>query len=62
MLRMDAGQQPRLLQIENDTYRLLKEARNRGWEGEAAGLENTLVHIKDKRAQVDRVPKPMTQL
>ncbi len=29
MLRMDAGQQPRLLQIENDTYRLLKEARNR---------------------------------
>jgi hypothetical protein len=57
MLRMDAGQSPRLLQIEKDTYRLLKEARNKGWEGEAAGLETTLVHIKDKRAQVDRVPK-----
>ena len=54
MLRMDAGQMPRLLQIEEDTYRLLKEARNKGWEGEAAGLETTLVHVKEKRAQVDR--------
>ena len=46
---------PRLLQIEKDTYRLLKEARTKGWEGEAAGLETTLVHIKDKRTQVDRI-------
>jgi hypothetical protein len=52
---MDAGQLPRLVQIEKDTYRLLKEARTNGWEGEAAGLETTLVHIKDKRAQVDRI-------
>lgn len=55
MLRMDPLQLPRLLQIEKDTYRLLKEARSKGWEGEAAGLETTLVHIKDKRAQVDRI-------
>jgi hypothetical protein len=54
MLRMDAGQLPRLLHIEKDTHRLLKEARSKGWEGEAAGLESALVHIKDKKAQVTR--------
>ena len=27
------------MQFETDTYRLLKEARNMGWEGEAAELE-----------------------
>jgi len=52
---MDPLQLPRLVQIEKDTYRLLKEARNKGWEGEAAGLETTLVHIKDKKAQADRI-------
>ena len=41
--------------ITSFTYRLLKEARNKGWEGEAAGLESTLVHIKDKKAQVHRI-------
>ncbi len=61
MLRMDAAQLPRLLQIEKDTHRLLKEARSKGWEGEAAGLETTLVHIKDKRTQVDRCQKLVTQ-
>lgn len=55
MLRMDAGQLPRLVQIEKDTLRLLKEARTNGWEGEAAGLETTLIHIKDKKAQVTRI-------
>lgn len=55
MLRMDAGQLPRLVQIEKDTYRLWKEARTNGWEGEAAGLETTLIHIKDKKGQVTRI-------
>jgi hypothetical protein len=55
MLRMDEGQLPRLVQIEKDTLRLLKEARTKGWEGEAAGLETTLIHIKDKKAQVTRI-------
>ena len=55
MLRMDAGQLPRLVQIEKDTLRLLKEARTNGWEGESAGLETTLIHIKDKKAQVTRI-------
>ena len=62
---MDAGQLRRLVQIEKDTYRLLKEARTCGWEGEAAGLETTLIHIKDKKGQVtasEKSPIPRTLL
>jgi hypothetical protein len=55
MLRMDPTQLPRLLQIEHDTHRLLAEAHEKGWEGEAAGLEDTLGHIADKKAQVQRL-------
>jgi hypothetical protein len=55
MLRMDPAQLPRLLQIEHDTHRLLAEARQKGWEGEAAGLEETLHHIADKKTHVQRV-------
>lgn len=55
MLRMDPAQLPRLLQIEHDTHRLLAEAQQHGWEGEAAGLADTLAHIADKKAQVQRI-------
>jgi integrase len=55
MLRMDPAQLPRLLQIEQDTHRLLAEAQQQGWEGEAAGLADTLAHIADKKAQVQRI-------
>jgi integrase len=55
MLRMDPAQLPRLLQIEHDTHRLLTEAQQQGWEGEAAGLQDTLAHIADKQAQVQRI-------
>jgi integrase len=61
MLRMDPGQLPRLLQIEQNTLELLTEARERGWDGEAAGLGETLVHISEKKAQVERIrtlPEP----
>ncbi|HYM00978.1 MAG TPA: site-specific integrase [Blastocatellia bacterium] len=57
MLRMDPLQLPRLLEIEQDTFRLLNEARSEGWDGECAGLESTLVHIRDKRGQVERIEK-----
>jgi hypothetical protein len=50
---MDPAQQPRLIQIEDDTLRLLKEARRKGWEGEVNGLEATLVHIQGKKAQCE---------
>jgi hypothetical protein len=52
---MDPAQLPRLLQIEHDTHRLLTEAQQHGWEGEAAGLQDTLAHIADKQAQVQRI-------
>jgi integrase len=55
MLRMDPEQLPRLIAIEQDTQRLLAEARDKGWEGEVSGLETTLLHIKDKKMQVDRI-------
>jgi site-specific recombinase XerD len=55
MLRMDPAQLPRLLQIEQNTLELLTEARAHGWEGETTGLEETLVHIADKKAQVERI-------
>ncbi len=55
MLRMDPDQLPRLLQIEQNTHDLLSEAKEKGWEGEAAGLEETLLHIGEKKAQVDRI-------
>jgi hypothetical protein len=55
MLRMDPTQLPRLLQIEHDAHRLLAEAHEKGWEGEAARLTNTLAHIADKKAQVQRI-------
>jgi site-specific recombinase XerD len=55
MLRMDPTQLPRLLQIEQNTLELLTEARERDWTGEAAGLEETLVHIAEKKAQVERL-------
>jgi hypothetical protein len=55
MLRMDPDQLPRLLAIEADTHRLLAEAKANGWEGEMIGLETTLLHIQDKKTQVDRI-------
>lgn len=55
MLRMDPEQLPRLLQIEKNTHDLLSEARENGWEGEAQGLEETLLHIDEKKAQVKRI-------
>ncbi|MGY2093408.1 hypothetical protein [Nocardia gipuzkoensis] len=35
--------------------RLLDEARANKWEGEVVGLETTLIHIQDKKAQVERI-------
>lgn len=55
MLRMDPQQLPRLVQIELNTVALIDEARERGWEGEEAGLVETLQHIAEKKAQVARI-------
>lgn len=55
MLRMDSKQLPRLLQIEKNTVELLGEAREKGWEGEAIGLQETFQHIQEKKTQIDRI-------
>jgi site-specific recombinase XerD len=55
MLRMDPAQLPRLIQIEQNTHTLLAEAKQQGWEGEVRGLEETLHHLGEKKAQVERV-------
>jgi hypothetical protein len=55
MLRMDPVQHPRLLQIEENTRTLLTEARQHGWDGEVQGLEETLHHIGEKKAQGERM-------
>ena len=55
MLRMDPKQLPRLVLIEQDTHRFLDEARQKGWEGEVLGLETTLGHSQEKRAQAERI-------
>jgi integrase len=55
MLRMDPQQLPRLVQIEVNTVALIDEAREHGWEGEEAGLMETLQHIAEKKAQVERI-------
>jgi hypothetical protein len=54
---MDPEQLPRLLQIEQNTHDLLAEARENGWQGEVQGLEETLVHLDEKKAQVERIKR-----
>jgi hypothetical protein len=41
--------------FRSGSHRLLTEAQHNGWEGEAAGLEDTLGHIADKKAQLQRI-------
>jgi site-specific recombinase XerD len=55
MLRMDPVQLPRLLQIEENTRMLLAEARKQRWDGEVQGLEETLHHIGEKKAQGEHI-------
>lgn len=55
MMRMDPHRLPRLVAIEQDTHRLLDEARANRWAGEIAGLEVTLQRIQDKKTQVERI-------
>jgi integrase len=54
MLVVDPAQMPRLIEIEHDTVRLLKEAQANEWVGEVAGLELTLERIQSKKGQVER--------
>jgi hypothetical protein len=51
-LRLDAAQAPLLDDIETNTHLRLTEAQEKGWLGEVAALEETLLHIGRKRTQL----------
>jgi hypothetical protein len=51
-LRIDPLQAPRLRDIETDTEQRLGDARHHQWLGEVAALEESLRHIRLKRAQL----------
>lgn len=55
MLRLDLAQEPRLLEIEANTRQRLGEAQRMQWLGEAAGLQENLRHIADKKRQAERL-------
>lgn len=51
-LRMDPAQAPWLDAVETNTRDRLAEARSQQWLGEVAALEESLRHIRSKRAQL----------
>lgn len=51
-LRLDPAQEPLLDQIEANTRTRLSEANEKGWLGEVAALDDTLIHITRKRVQL----------
>lgn len=51
-LRVDPEQAPRLEVIDTNTQERLAEARSKQWLGEVAALEESLRHIRTKRAQL----------
>ena len=55
MLRLDLAQEPRLLEIETNTRKRLREAQRMQWLGEVAGLQENLRHIDDKKQQAERL-------
>lgn len=55
-LRVDPAQMPRLDELEENTTARIQEAESRGWLGELAGLNESLIHITRKKEQVARLP------
>ncbi len=51
-LRVDPSQLHRLVELEDNTSDRLREAEERGWLGEVAGLNESLIQIGRKREQV----------
>lgn len=58
MLRVAPDQLDRLVELENDLHRRIALATARGWLGEVAGLETTLIHVVQKKDQVVRLTRP----
>ncbi|MGI8530896.1 MAG: tyrosine-type recombinase/integrase [Geodermatophilaceae bacterium] len=58
MLRVAPDQLGRLLELEKDIRRRVALAKTRGWLGEVVGLETTLTHVQQKKAQVAWITRP----
>jgi hypothetical protein len=54
MLQLDPAQKPRLMAVEANTIERLDEAGSMKWLGEVHALEESLRHIRRKRAQADQ--------
>lgn len=50
-LRVGPGQLPRLDELATNTSERIREAEDRGWPGEVAGLSESLIHITRKKDQ-----------
>jgi hypothetical protein len=55
MLRPDPAQRPRLEEIIANLTARLAEARERGWLGEAEGIEVSIAAAQDKLARMSRL-------
>ncbi|HET7415649.1 MAG TPA: site-specific integrase [Arthrobacter sp.] len=55
MLQVEPEQIPRLQDLENNTLERIDEARQKTWLGEVSALEESLRHIREKRAQATLV-------
>ncbi|WP_245827763.1 tyrosine-type recombinase/integrase [Sinomonas mesophila] len=55
MLQVDPNQMPRLQEIEAKTLERIDEARQKTWLGEVAALEESLRHIREKKAQATQI-------
>jgi integrase len=63
MLRVDPTRRDRLEELGHNLNERLTEARNMNWHGEIDGIIESLHHLTDKLAQLDRVnPTPVTLL
>jgi hypothetical protein len=52
-LRVDPAQLPRIEEMTCNAEARLTEAQNRAWLGEVAGLEESLKHLRQRRAEAE---------
>ncbi|MFI7123748.1 tyrosine-type recombinase/integrase [Amycolatopsis sp. NPDC049868] len=58
LLRPDASQRDRLIEIRDNLIDRISEAEREGWLGEVEGLEISLAGAEDKLVQLDQALKP----
>src|SRR4051794_5951014 len=53
-LRVDSAQLPRIEEMAANATARLAEAQNRAWLGEVAALEESLKHLRHRRAEAEQ--------